>query len=224
MRTEISNTRKLSTEKMRSERAQLQNEVDILNQKLTQDLLTLKDDLKGLFDDRKMAVRMEQRTMEGRIQELNYKITVALNSDSKSEVEGLRWVLTRRAAMAIACMACKCSYIASPISAVEAVRMLISREISPDPGLPALLILSSSCARGGTQTAGRVIRNDIIIEQWWGEAYSAVKGDEYADGGVGRYARWYQLGNESELRVVRIVSYTPIERHFRPCFRNHPIS
>lgn len=94
---------------MRSERAQLQHEVDILNQKLTQDLLTLKDDLKGLFDDRKMAVRMEQRTMEGRIQELNYKITVALNSDSKSEVEGLRWVLTRRAAMAIVCMACKSS-------------------------------------------------------------------------------------------------------------------
>ncbi|SLM38851.1 Protein of unknown function DUF1640 [Lasallia pustulata] len=105
LRIEISNTRKVSTEKMRSERAQLQHEVDILNQKLTQDLLTLKDDLKGLFDDRKMAVRMEQRTMEGRIQELNYKITVALNSDSKSEVEGLRWVLTRRAAMAIVCMA-----------------------------------------------------------------------------------------------------------------------
>ena len=106
LRTEIQNTRKSSTEKMRSERALLQHEVDILNQKLTQDLLTLKDDLKGLFDDRKMAVRMEQRTMEGRIQELNYKIAVALNSDSKSEVEGLRWVLTRRAAMAIGCMAC----------------------------------------------------------------------------------------------------------------------
>lgn len=203
-------------EKMRSERAQLQHEVDILNQKLTQDLLTLKDDLKGLFDDRKMAVRMEQRTMEGRIQELNYKITVALNSDSKSEVEGLRWVLTRRAAMAIACMACKCSYTASSISAVEASRMLISREISPYPGLSALLILSSSCARGRAQTAGRVIGNDIVIGQWWGEAYSAVKGDEYADGGVGCYACWYQLGNESKLRVVRIVLYTPIKRQFRP--------
>jgi hypothetical protein len=35
------------------------------------------------------------------IQELNYKITVALNSDARSEVEGLRWVLTRRAAMTV---------------------------------------------------------------------------------------------------------------------------
>jgi hypothetical protein len=39
------------------------------------------------------------------IQELNYKITVALNSDSKSEVEGLRWVLTRRSVMGILFMA-----------------------------------------------------------------------------------------------------------------------
>lgn len=39
------------------------------------------------------------------IQELNYEITVALNSDSKSEVEGLRWVLTRRSVMAILFMA-----------------------------------------------------------------------------------------------------------------------
>ncbi len=52
-----------------------------------------------------MAVRMDQRAMESAIQELNYKITVALNSDSKGEVEGLRWVLTRRAALAIVGMA-----------------------------------------------------------------------------------------------------------------------
>ncbi|OCK79556.1 hypothetical protein K432DRAFT_63956 [Lepidopterella palustris CBS 459.81] len=101
LRTEISNNRKSEIEKMRTERNQLQHEVDILNQRLAQDSLTLKDELKGMFDDRKMAVRMEQRSMETKIQELNYKITVALNSDARSEVEGLRWVLTRRAAIAI---------------------------------------------------------------------------------------------------------------------------
>lgn len=42
---------------------------------------------------------------ERQIQELNYKITVLLNSDSKSEVEGLRWVLTRRSVMGILFMA-----------------------------------------------------------------------------------------------------------------------
>lgn len=48
-------------EKMRSERTHLQHEVDILNQRVTQETLNLKDELKGMFDDRKMAVRMEQR-------------------------------------------------------------------------------------------------------------------------------------------------------------------
>ncbi|KAF2180234.1 hypothetical protein K469DRAFT_753470 [Zopfia rhizophila CBS 207.26] len=101
LRTEISNNRKGETEKMRTERNQLQHEVDILNQRLAQESSSLKDELKGLFDDRKMAVRQEQRTMETKLQELNYKITVALNSDARSEVEGLRWELTRRAAIAI---------------------------------------------------------------------------------------------------------------------------
>lgn len=52
---------------MRRDRTLLQHEVDILNQKLTQELLILKDDLKGMFDDRKMAVRMEQRSMESAV-------------------------------------------------------------------------------------------------------------------------------------------------------------
>ncbi|KAK6595458.1 moz protein represents a chromatin-associated acetyltransferase [Botrytis cinerea] len=53
LKSEIQNNRKASEEKMRRERTLLQHEVDILNQKLTQELLTLKDDLKGMFDDRK---------------------------------------------------------------------------------------------------------------------------------------------------------------------------
>ncbi|TVY20159.1 Uncharacterized protein LARI1_G001429 [Lachnellula arida] len=105
LKTEIQNTRKAHEETMRRERSLLQHEVDILNQKLTQELLRLKDELKGMFDDRKMAVRTEQRAMESAIQELNYKITVGLNSDSKSEVEGLRWVLTRRSVTGILFMA-----------------------------------------------------------------------------------------------------------------------
>ena len=62
-----------------------------------------------------MSNRMQQQARESAIQELNYKITVGLNSGSKSEVEGLRWVLTRRAAMAIASMAGESScFIALP--------------------------------------------------------------------------------------------------------------
>ncbi|KAF1364014.1 hypothetical protein EJ07DRAFT_101402 [Lizonia empirigonia] len=105
LKTEIGNARRGEVERMRTERAQLQHEVDILGQKLGQETGSVKDELKGLFDDRKMAVRQEQRHMETKIQELNYQITIKLNSDARSEVEGLRWVLTRRIAMGIATMA-----------------------------------------------------------------------------------------------------------------------
>ncbi|OBT97475.1 hypothetical protein VE01_04306 [Pseudogymnoascus verrucosus] len=105
LRTEIQNARKASAEGMRLRRTMLQNEADILNQKMTQDLATLKDELKEMFNDRKMEVRMEHSNMESQIQELSYKITVALNSDTKSEVEGVRWILTRRAVLAIVFMA-----------------------------------------------------------------------------------------------------------------------
>ena len=121
---------------MRTERAHLQHEVDILNQKLTQESMVLKDELKGMFNDRKMAVRMEQRGMESAIQELNYKITVALNSDSKGEVEGLRWVLTRRAAMAIGGMACthQTSFIL--------FKKTLQRILTPICGSPHTLLLT----------------------------------------------------------------------------------
>ncbi|KAF2128896.1 hypothetical protein P153DRAFT_357394 [Dothidotthia symphoricarpi CBS 119687] len=101
LKTEIGNSRAGSRERMRTERDALKHEVDIVGQRLGQVTGNLKDELKGLFDDRKMIVRQEQRSMETKLQELNYKITVALNSDARSEVEGLRWVLTRRAAIAI---------------------------------------------------------------------------------------------------------------------------
>jgi hypothetical protein len=67
LRTEVENSRKAEIERMRTERDQLQHEVDILAQKLGQETGTIKDELKGLFDDRKMAVRQEQRMMDTKV-------------------------------------------------------------------------------------------------------------------------------------------------------------
>lgn len=67
LRTEIQTKRKGMVETSRTERAQLQHEVDILGQKLTQDGGNLKDDLRGMFDDRKMKVRNESRHMESKV-------------------------------------------------------------------------------------------------------------------------------------------------------------
>jgi hypothetical protein len=67
LKTEIGNARKGEMERMRTERGQLQHEVDILGQRLGQETGGLRDELKGLFDDRKMAVRQEQRVMETKV-------------------------------------------------------------------------------------------------------------------------------------------------------------
>lgn len=67
LKTEVGNSRKGEIERMRTERNQLQHEVDILGQRLGQETSTLKDELKGLFDDRKMAVRQEQRSMDSKV-------------------------------------------------------------------------------------------------------------------------------------------------------------
>jgi len=67
LKTEIGNARKGEMERMRTERGQLQHEVDILGQRLGQETSALRDELKGLFDDRKMAVRQEQRHMETKV-------------------------------------------------------------------------------------------------------------------------------------------------------------
>lgn len=67
LKIEVENNRKGEIEKMRTERNQLQHEVDILNQKLGQETSHLKDELKGLFDDRKMTVRQEQRSMDSKV-------------------------------------------------------------------------------------------------------------------------------------------------------------
>ncbi|KAF2770767.1 hypothetical protein EJ03DRAFT_326109 [Teratosphaeria nubilosa] len=101
LKTEVMSRRKAEQEKMRTQRTQLQHEVEILSQRLGQETAALKDELKGMFDDRKMSVRNEQRGMESKVQQLNYKITVSLQADARSEVEGLRWVMTRRVILAL---------------------------------------------------------------------------------------------------------------------------
>ncbi|EME48104.1 hypothetical protein DOTSEDRAFT_86438 [Dothistroma septosporum NZE10] len=101
LKTEVTTNRRAEQEKMRTERAQLQHEVDILSQRIGQESAALKDELKGMFDDRKMSVRNEQRSMESSVQQLNYKITVDLKADGSSAVESVRWALTRRAGAAL---------------------------------------------------------------------------------------------------------------------------
>lgn len=107
LQSSLQTSRNSEMQRQRASRTQLQHEADILSQRLNQELAGLKDDIRGMFNDHKMTTREQQRSIDTSVQELNYKITVSLNSDGKSEIEGLRWILTRRAALAIAVSAGK---------------------------------------------------------------------------------------------------------------------
>ncbi|KAH0609837.1 uncharacterized protein H6S33_012383 [Morchella sextelata] len=105
LRNEVVQTRKTQIDALRAEGAAIRTSYDLLNQKFLEDVMALKDELNGLFGDRKMVTRAEQRAMENKIQELNYKITVLFNSELRSEIEKLRWTTTRRGLIAIAALA-----------------------------------------------------------------------------------------------------------------------
>lgn len=107
LQSSLQTARNSEMQRQRSSRTQLQHETDIISQRLSQELAGMRDDIKGMFNDHKMTTREQQRTIDTSVQELNYKITVSLNSDGKSEIEGLRWILTRRAASTVAICACK---------------------------------------------------------------------------------------------------------------------
>ncbi|KAF7717662.1 Uncharacterized protein PECH_002958 [Penicillium ucsense] len=98
----LQTARNSEVQRQRASRTQLEHETDILSQRLNQELAGMKDEIKGMFNDHKMATREHQRVIDTMVQESNYKITVSLNSDGKSEIEGLRWILTRRAALTVA--------------------------------------------------------------------------------------------------------------------------
>ena len=67
MRNEIQNDRKTQIDQLRMEGASIQQEFDLLNQKFLEDIMSLKDELNGLFNDRKMVTRAEQRAMENKV-------------------------------------------------------------------------------------------------------------------------------------------------------------
>lgn len=65
--TEVKNNRRIADEQLRQQRTMLQHEVDNTSQALNQELLVLNDNVRGMFNDRKMAVREEQKKAEGTV-------------------------------------------------------------------------------------------------------------------------------------------------------------
>lgn len=71
--TEVKNNRRIADEALRQQRTMLQHEVDNTSQALNQELLVLNDNVRGMFSDRKMAVREEQKKAEGTVSFLSLR-------------------------------------------------------------------------------------------------------------------------------------------------------
>lgn len=65
---------------MRQQRTLLQHEVDILTQSLNQELLTLTDNTRGMFNDRKMAVREEQKSIDSAVSQNFLQLAISTTS------------------------------------------------------------------------------------------------------------------------------------------------
>lgn len=76
---EVHNNRRVADEQLRQQRTLLQHEVDILAQRLNQELLTLTDSVRGMFNDRRMAVREEQKSLESRVRAFLFLSSLLIN-------------------------------------------------------------------------------------------------------------------------------------------------
>ncbi|GKZ63533.1 hypothetical protein AnigIFM49718_000842 [Aspergillus niger] len=94
--------RRSSIQRQHASRIQLQHESDILSQRLDQEIAGMKDSIRAMFGDHSLTTREQQRKIDTLIQKLNHEINMSMNNDGRSEIEGLRWILTSRAALTVA--------------------------------------------------------------------------------------------------------------------------
>ncbi|KAK9488898.1 hypothetical protein V1527DRAFT_433179 [Lipomyces starkeyi] len=105
LRTEIQNNRKSHALLAQTETAALQREFLVLKRLFEEEIDYMKNEISMDLNERKNATKIDSRATELQIQELNNRITIAISSDLRSEVEALRWQTTRRGLFTIGVVA-----------------------------------------------------------------------------------------------------------------------
>lgn len=101
LRNEIQTDRTAQAESYRVNLARLSRDVELLRHEIEETVNSMKSEIDMEVNERKNATRAEESQIELKIQELNNKITIDINSEIKSEIEALRWQTTRRGLLAI---------------------------------------------------------------------------------------------------------------------------
>ncbi|KAK9322464.1 hypothetical protein V1517DRAFT_291326 [Lipomyces orientalis] len=105
LRTEIQNNRKSQALLAQTETSALQREFLVLQRLFEEEIDYMKNEVSMELNERKNATKIDSRATELQIQELNNRITIAIQSDLRSEVEALRWQTTRRGLFTIGVVA-----------------------------------------------------------------------------------------------------------------------
>lgn len=79
----------------------LERDFNIISDELNNDFLQMKNDTQVTMNDQKSENTLHSKRINLRIQETNHKITTELNSAMRSEIESLRWHISRWGIMAI---------------------------------------------------------------------------------------------------------------------------
>lgn len=79
----------------------LERDFNILSDELNGDFIKMKNDTQVATNDQKSENTLQSKKIILRIQETNHKITTELNSAMRSEIESLRWHISRWGLMAI---------------------------------------------------------------------------------------------------------------------------
>lgn len=110
LKTEIQSMRKNESTQLRLEALALQRQLEMLDQRMREDLQTMRTEVEMEVEMRRSATRSEAKDIELRIQELDNKFTVKLG-DLRTEMERYKWDATRRLLLALVVLAVIGTYL-----------------------------------------------------------------------------------------------------------------
>lgn len=110
LRTEIQMMRKAESTQLRLDALALQRQLEMLDQRMREDLQTMKTEVEMDVEMRRSASRSDAKDIELRIQELDNKFTVRLG-DLRTAMERYKWDTTRRLLLALVAVAVLGTYL-----------------------------------------------------------------------------------------------------------------
>lgn len=101
LRVDIRRNRELHINDSNSKIIAVETDYEIISDELNNHVIQMKNDVQVAINDQKSDNTLKSRKIMLRIQETNHKITTELNMAMRSEIESLRWHLSRWGLIAI---------------------------------------------------------------------------------------------------------------------------